>query len=107
MMKERRSGQSIFEYVFLVAVVVSALLIGQFYVQRAMTGRLKQSADQIGDQWDLQNSKFVVEVKSFRNSEEFVTTKGVSTSQLLADEEQSREITEFTINNPASTDSLF
>jgi hypothetical protein len=46
-----RRGQSILEYATLLALIVSALLIMQFYVKRAYQGRLKDEADQVGQQY--------------------------------------------------------
>jgi hypothetical protein len=48
---QKTKAQSILEYVTLLAVIVSALLIMQFYVKRAYQGRLKDEADQVGQQY--------------------------------------------------------
>ena len=39
------------EYTVLLCVVLSALLIMQFYVKRAYQGRIKQEADSVGTQY--------------------------------------------------------
>ena len=46
-----RKGQSTLEYAILIAVVVAAAIGMQVYVKRGFQGRLKQSADSIGDQY--------------------------------------------------------
>jgi len=44
-------GQSAVEYALLAAVLVGALLAMQIYVKRGAMGRLKEAADQIGEQY--------------------------------------------------------
>jgi uncharacterized protein (UPF0333 family) len=46
-----KRGQSLLEYSFLFAVILSALLIMQFYIQRGYQGRLKAEADSVGQQY--------------------------------------------------------
>jgi len=46
-----KNGQSLLEYSILFAVVLSALLIMQFYVKRGYQGRLKQESDKVGQQY--------------------------------------------------------
>ena len=45
-------GQSLFEYTAVVACVVAALLGVSVYAQRAIQGRMRSSADQIGQQYE-------------------------------------------------------
>lgn len=45
----RKKGQSVLEYGILLALILAALLIMQFYVKRAYQGRLKAESDQIGE----------------------------------------------------------
>lgn len=47
----RKKGQSTLEYAVVIAVVVAALVIMQMYVRRGFQGRLRQSADDIGEQF--------------------------------------------------------
>ncbi len=46
-----KKGQSLFEYSILFALILSALLIMQFYIQRGYQGRLKAEADSVGQQY--------------------------------------------------------
>jgi uncharacterized protein (UPF0333 family) len=46
-----KRGQSLLEYSILFAVILSALLIMQFYIQRGYQGRLKAEADSVGQQY--------------------------------------------------------
>ena len=47
----KKRGQSLLEYSILFAVILSALLIMQFYIQRGYQGRLKAEADSVGQQY--------------------------------------------------------
>ena len=53
MSKRVRNGQSTLEYAILIAVVVAAAIGMQIYVKRGLQGRLRQSAEQVGDQFTL------------------------------------------------------
>jgi uncharacterized protein (UPF0333 family) len=46
-----KRGQSLVEYSILFAVVLSAILIMQFYIKRSYQGRLKAEADTVGQQY--------------------------------------------------------
>lgn len=51
----RKRGQSTLEYALIVAVVVVALIAIVNYMGRSMKGRLKDSSDKIGKQFDPEN----------------------------------------------------
>lgn len=44
-------GQSTLEYAILIVIIIGALLTIQSYLKRGVQGRLKSSADDIGDQF--------------------------------------------------------
>ena len=46
-----RRGQGILEYSILIICIAAGLLAMQYYVKRAIQGRLRQSADSIGEQY--------------------------------------------------------
>jgi len=46
-----KRGQSTLEYAVLIALILSSILIMQFYVKRGYQGRLKQEADSVGGQY--------------------------------------------------------
>ncbi len=50
-------GQSILEYAMIIAVVVGALLAIQIYMKRGLQGRLRESSDQIGEQFDADKTE--------------------------------------------------
>ena len=83
--RRKKKGQSTLEYAILVIIVIVALLTVQTYVKRGLQGRLKQAADDIGDQFSPGNYNY--SMNSFTNSrtnEAF--NAGVGSSTLLADE---------------------
>jgi uncharacterized protein (UPF0333 family) len=52
MLRLNKRGQSALEYAVLLAVIVAALVAMQVYVKRAGEGRLKESADDLGSQYE-------------------------------------------------------
>ena len=46
-----RRGQGILEYSILIICIAAGLLAMQYYVKRAIQGRVRQSADSIGEQY--------------------------------------------------------
>ncbi len=83
--RKKKKGQSTLEYSVLVIIIIGALLSIQVYIKRGVTGRLKASADDIGDQFSVGNTNVVrlVTTNSY-TSDTFKT--GVSRSELLRDE---------------------
>ncbi len=49
----RNKGQSLLEYSLILAAIVIAIVFMQTYVRRGVQGRLKSSADQIGEQFSV------------------------------------------------------
>lgn len=56
-MLRHNQGQSTLEYAILIAVVVAALLATQIYIKRGVQGKLRESTDQIGEQFDTGKTK--------------------------------------------------
>lgn len=48
-MRISSKGQSIFEYVMILAIVVAGLMSMQIYMKRAVEGRLRASMDEVGE----------------------------------------------------------
>lgn len=55
-MLRRIRGQSVLEYAMIIAVVVGALLAMQIYMKRGLQGRLRESSDEIGQQFDAEKT---------------------------------------------------
>lgn len=51
----RRRGQSTLEYAVVIAVVAGALLLMNHYIRRGVEGKLRESTDQIGEQYSAGN----------------------------------------------------
>ena len=64
----RKNGQSIVEYAILLGVVITSLLIMQVYIKRSYQGRIKQEADQVGQQYSPGHTTSVVETNTNSNS---------------------------------------
>lgn len=52
----RLKGQSTLEYAMIIVFVVAALLAIQIYMKRGVQGKLRESADQVGEQFDAGNT---------------------------------------------------
>ena len=53
---QKSKGQSTLEYVMMISFVVAALIYLGLYVNRAMQGKMRDSADQIGEQYDIRKT---------------------------------------------------
>jgi len=54
----RKKGLSTVEYSILIIIVLGALMTSQTYVKRALQGRYKDAADEIGDQYSPGNANY-------------------------------------------------
>lgn len=48
----KKEGQTLLEYILVIICIVGALVAMQHYVKRAVQGRLRMAADQIGEQYE-------------------------------------------------------
>ncbi len=84
MLIRRIKGQSILEYAMIIAVVVGALLAIQIYMKRGLQGRLRESSDQIGEQFDAENtqvSRTTTHVGTTKQTVESGTTTSTTTGE--------------------------
>ena len=89
----KKKAQSTLEYAVLIIIVIGALLSIQVYIKRGVQGRLKQAADDVGDQFSVGNTNVVMTTATTSNTEETFRS-GVSATTLLDD-----EVTETTMNS--------
>ena len=83
--KRRQKGQSTLEYAILIIIVIAALISIQVYIKRGIMGRLKQATDDIGDQFDPNNTRARSStVVHSETDETFIA--GVTNSELTASE---------------------
>jgi hypothetical protein len=80
----QKRGQSTLEYAVLIVVIIGALLTIQVYLKRGVQGRLKSSADDIGDQYSDGNTNVIkTTVKNSSTVESF--SGGASTTNTTTD----------------------
>ena len=97
----KRRAQSTLEYAVLMVVIIGALIAIQTYLKRGVQGRLKSSADDIGDQFSPGNTNVVVSERSSTRQKQtvgianeltngdIIYAQGLSKTQVLNDVSQS------------------
>ncbi len=75
----KKKGQSILEYAMLLAVVVAVIVAIQIYVKRSVEGKLKTSADQIGEQFTTGQTYSVQTIRQTARKEETLTGEAPGT----------------------------
>ncbi|HBR15930.1 MAG TPA: hypothetical protein DD723_10420 [Candidatus Omnitrophica bacterium] len=81
----RKKGQSTLEYAVLVVITLGALMSAQVYMKRGIQGRFKSSADDIGDQFSVNNQNAVTTSRTTAYTED-TFKKGVTKSRLINNE---------------------
>ena len=81
----QKRGQSALEYAVLVVIIIGALLSIQFYLKRGIQGRLKSSADDIGDQYSVGNTNVLKTTNTHSETNETFIS-GVSKTALTTPE---------------------
>ncbi|MFA5089044.1 MAG: hypothetical protein WC552_08460, partial [Candidatus Omnitrophota bacterium] len=94
----KRKGQSTVEYAILIVVIIGALLAIQVYLKRGLQGRIKQAADDIGDQYSPGNANQMIVTKTYSKTNE-TFTKGASKKTLLDKEYTNRTTSGFAVLN--------
>lgn len=72
-MLRRIKGQSTLEYAMVITVVVGALLAIRFYMTRSVQGKLRESIDNIGEQYSAgkTTSKYTIDTTASKTKETF------------------------------------
>jgi|GEM_PF-347546 len=78
MTRRRTKSQSLVEYAVLAACIAGALIGMQFYMKRAIQGRVKQSGDEIGEPYDAAATKSEITTKV--NSRTTITSTPITDS---------------------------
>ena len=68
-MKKHNKGQGVIEYSLVIACIVAALLSMQYYLKRAVQGRVRESADAIGEQYAPRHTNSAITITHIGNSE--------------------------------------
>lgn len=81
----RRNGQTTLEYAILIGVIVAGLVGMQVYLKRGFSGKLKESADSMGQQFSPveSTSNYLVnsETVSNENLVEDITTTNITSQE--------------------------
>ena len=78
MFKHSSRGQSTLEYVILLGFVVAALIAMGIYMKRGFQGKLRESTDQVGEQYDPMHTTSNYHTTTDLNQMEVVSSGGVS-----------------------------
>ena len=91
MFKDKK-GQSALEYALVIGVAIIALLAVNMYMKKGVQGRLKESTDQIGRQWDGGNFLTSWQTRSTGNTvtTEIRTAGGNITTNIAGNERVNR-----------------
>jgi uncharacterized protein (UPF0333 family) len=78
MFRHSSRGQSTLEYVILLGFVVAALIAMGIYMKRGMAGKLRESTDQIGEQYSPEHTTSDYTTNTNMTQNEVVSSGGVS-----------------------------
>jgi len=76
-----KRSQSLLEYSILFAVILSAILIMQFYLKRGYQGRLKREADTVGQQYSPGHTTSVI-VNTNDSTSVSISENGIQTTSI-------------------------
>ncbi len=80
-------GQSTLEYVILIGFVVAALIAMGIYMKRGFEGRLKESTDQVGQQYSAGNTTGTTTTTTSFAQSEAVAAGGVTTTNITQNQQ--------------------
>jgi hypothetical protein len=83
----RTKAQSTLEYVVLIGFVVAALIAMSFYMKRGVQGRLRESVDQIGEQYDANSTTSNYTVTNNLTQNEVTNTDGSSFTNMTVNKQ--------------------
>jgi len=84
MFKHKSRGQSTLEYVILLGFVVAALIAMGIYMKRGFQGKLRESTDQVGEQYDPMHTTTNYTTTTNMSQNEVTASGGVSTTTITA-----------------------
>jgi Flp pilus assembly pilin Flp len=69
----KRTGQSTLEFAVIIAMVAGALLAMQYYMKRGVEGKLRESTDQMGEQYSAGGtlSTYITDAEKMETRETF------------------------------------
>lgn len=82
----KKKAQSLVEYVLILGAIIVAILFMQLYVRRAVSGRLRDASDDIGDQFSA-SAKYNYQVtRNTKITESTSNTTGATTTKYEYDD---------------------
>lgn len=81
-------GQSTLEYVILIGFVVAALIAMGLYMKRGIQGKLRESSDQIGEQYSAGNVTSNYTTKTYISQTESMIAGGQTTTTINNNEQR-------------------
>jgi len=85
-MRSKNRAQSTLEYAVIIGVVVTAILAINIYMKRGIQGKLRESTDQIGEQFDAHNTIITNMQRTHTGTTVQKTSAGQTTSAITNDE---------------------
>ena len=90
MLDVRLKGQSTLEYVLLFSFVLAALIAMGAYMKRGTEGKIRESTDQIGDQYDARDTSSAYTIVTHLKQTETTTAGGGSVIDIAAPADNTR-----------------
>jgi uncharacterized protein (UPF0333 family) len=94
-LKLNKKAQSTLEYALLIGVIVAGLIAMQMYLKRGYQGKLRESADQVGDQYSPDYTATKVTIEKDSKTTESVKNK-VTRTEFVEPETVKQTTTETT-----------
>lgn len=88
MFKHSSRGQSTLEYVILLGFVVAALIAMGVYMKRGFQGKLRESSDQVGEQYSPEHTTSDYDTTTNMAQSEKVTSGGVSKTTITQNKQE-------------------
>ncbi|MFA6358484.1 MAG: hypothetical protein WCY09_07505 [Candidatus Omnitrophota bacterium] len=95
----RKKGQSTLEYVILIGFVVAALIAMGVYMKRGIQGKLKESTDQVGEQYSAGYTTSTYTTTTDMSQTESMASGGRTTTTINKNEQRksgSETVADFT-----------
>jgi len=89
-----KKGQGTLEYAVIIAVIVAALIAMQNYVKRGMQGKLRESTDNIGEQFAPKDTSVDTTVDLNATSHDQIWGGGAPHSETGTNQTQGRDVKE-------------
>jgi len=78
----KKKAQTTLEYTILVAVIVAGLIGMQTYIKRGFSGKLRESADSMGQQYSPGETEYHYDSNSYTNSTETLDAAAITVTDI-------------------------